>query len=170
MEYSGKQSGYTLIELLLYVVIVGSLLTATSLFFSAATSARIKSQSVSEVEQQGTFAMQYMARTIRNASAVTAPAIGASANQLTTTVPTANLSPTIFSLSGTTLQVKEGAAAAVPLTSGDVQVTSLTFKNLSRSATAEVVQISMTLIRTNTAGRNEYDYSKTFTTSAAVRP
>lgn len=165
-----NQSGYTLIELLLYVVIVGSLLTATSIFFAATTSARVKSQTVNEVEQQGQFAMNYITRTIRNANSVTSPALGANASQLTVVVPTASLSPTVFSLSGTTLTVKEGSAAAIALTGNNVQVTSLVFKNFSRSASAELVQIAMTLSYANTAGRNEYDYTQTFTTSVVVRP
>jgi Tfp pilus assembly protein PilW len=170
MAQQHTQAGYTLIELLLYVVIVSTLLTATSVFFAMTTSARIKTQAVSDVEQQGSFALQYIARTIRNATAVSSPAIGATANTATVTVPTASLSPTIFSLTGTTLQVKEGAAAAIALTSPNVQVTALSFKNVSRSAGAEAVQVSMTLTHTNPSGRNEYSYTETFTTTAAVRP
>lgn len=169
MAHTRSQAGYTLIELLLYVVIVSTLLTATSVFFAMTTSARIKTQAVSDIEQQGSFAMQYIARTIRNATTVTSPTIGASANTTTVTVPTASLSPTIFSLSGTTLQVKEGAAAAIALTSPDVQVTALSFKNVSRAAGIEAVQISMTLSHTNPSGRNEYSYTKTFNTTATVR-
>lgn len=164
------QAGYTLIELLLYVVIVSTLLTATSVFFTMTTSARIKTQAVSEVEQQGSFALQYIARTIRNATAISSPAIGATANTATITVPTASLSPTIFSLSGTTLQVKEGSAAAIALTSPDVQVTSLSFKNVSRSSSIEAMQVTMTLSHANPSGRNEYSYTETFTTTAAVWP
>ncbi len=163
------QSGFTLIELLMYTLIVGTLLTGISVFFGMAADARIKNQSVAEVDQQGLFAMEYMTGTIRNASSITSPALGASGASLTLVVPTGSLSPTIFDLSSNVLRVKEGAAAVVPLTSGDVQITSLTFNNLSRSSTLEVVQIIMTIAHTNTAGRNEYDYQKTFTTSVTLR-
>jgi hypothetical protein len=95
---------------------------------------------------------------------------GVSDSQLTVVVSTGSLSPTVFSLSGATLQVKEGAAAAVALTGSKIQVTSLTVKNLTRSGTSGIVQISMTLSLINTSGRNEYDYQRTFTTSVAVRP
>lgn len=168
-----RQKGYTLIELLLYISIVGVLLAGVSVFFGTATDARVKNQSVAEVEQQGLAAMEYILQTIRNADAITAPATGATTSSLTVTVPTAALSPTIFSLSGGTpnaLQVKEGAAAQIPLTNSLVQVSGLTFKNLSRASTPGVVQISFTIDRVNAANRNQYDYQKTFTATMAIRP
>ncbi|HSX07132.1 MAG TPA: prepilin-type N-terminal cleavage/methylation domain-containing protein [Candidatus Saccharimonadia bacterium] len=164
------QSGYTLIELILYVAILGILLTATVGFFGMIADARVKSQTISEVNDQGTFAIDYLTQTVRNATSITTPLTSTSGSSLTLVVPTASLSPTIFSLSGTTLQVQEGAGAAVALTNSKVQVTNFTVKNLTRSGTSGIVQISITLSRVNTAGRNEYDYTQTFTTSAAVRP
>ncbi len=165
-----SQAGYTLIELLLYVAIVGVLLTATVGFFGLVADARVKNQTISEVNDQGTFAMDYLTQTIRNATSITAPALGASSSSLTLVVPTANLSPTIFNVLGATLQVQEGSGTAVALTNSKIQVTNFTVKNLSRSGTSGIVQISFTLNRVNTAGRNEYDYTQTFTTSAAIRP
>lgn len=164
-----RQRGFTLIELLLYVSIVGSLLTAVVMFFATTVDSRVKNQSISEVNQQGTAALEYVASTIRDATSITAPAMGTSAASLTLVVASGSLSPTIFDLSGTTLQVKEGAAAAVPLTNNKVQISGLTFKNLSRASTPGVVQVSFTLSRVNAGNRNEYDYQKTFTTSAALR-
>ncbi len=161
--------GFTLIELLLYITIVGILLVSVSVFLGMALQSRIKNQSIIEVNQQGLAIMEYMTQTIRTSTSITSPALGATASNLTVVVPTGALSPTIFDLSGTTLQVKEGAGAAVPLTNSNVQVTSLSFVNVSRSATAKALQISFTLSRTNNNGRNEYTYQKTFTSSVALR-
>lgn len=163
-----NQTGYTLIELLLYAVIVSMVLSSVTYFFGAAVDARVKAQSILEVNDQGTAVMDYMLRTIRNATSITAPAAAASASSLTLVVPTGSLSPTVFNLSGTTLQVTEGAAAAVALTSADVQISSLTFTNLTRSGTGGIVQVSFTMGRTNPNSRNEYDYQRTFTSSAEV--
>jgi len=165
-----NQKGYTLIELLLYVVIIGMILVPLTLFFGMSSEARVKAQSISEVEDQGTAAMDYITQTIRNSYSITTPAAAASGASLTLVVPTTALSPTVFSLSGTALQVKEGASGSnVALTSGDVQMSNLTFKNLTRSGTSGIVQVSFTLTRTNNSGgRNEFDYSKTFTSSAEI--
>jgi prepilin-type N-terminal cleavage/methylation domain-containing protein len=166
---SERPRGFTLIEVLIYIVLVGGLLLTTSAFFSMTIESRIKNQTIAEVNQQGASAMELITQTLRNADSITAPAAGATASSLTVAVPTGSLSPTIVSLSGSALQIKEGAAAAVPLTGDDVQISSLTFKNLTRSGTFGVVQISFVVSHTNQIGRNEYEYQKTFTTSVALR-
>lgn len=169
MKNSHQQSGYTLIELLLYVAILGMLLTAVVGFLGTATDARVKNQTISEVNDQGAAVMGYIAQTVRNASSISAPTTGGvAAASLTLVVPTASLSPTIFSLSGTTLQVKEGVAAAVPLTNSEIQISNLSFKNLTRSGTSGIVQISFTVSRVNPNNLNVFDYQKTFTSSAEV--
>ena len=85
-------------------------------------------------------------------------------------MPTAANSPTVFSVSGGVLQIKEGTAAAVALTNNKVRVDSLAVSNLTRTGTSGVAQLSLTLSRINSAGRNEYDYQRTFTTSVGLRP
>lgn len=165
-----RPSGFTLIELLLYVTIVGTLLIGVSVFFALSADARIKNQTINQVDQQGTFAMDVIAHTIRNGTAITSPAAGATGSSLTLTVPTGSLSPTIFDLSGGVLRIKEGTGTAVSLTSSLMSVSNLTIKNLTRSGTPGIVQVSFTINRVNPNNKNEYDYSKTFTTSAGVRP
>lgn len=166
--YRLREKGYTLIELLLYIIILSSLLVPLTMFFGMTTEARVKSQSISEVNDQAIAAMDYMTQTIRNATSITAPAAAASGASLTLVVPTGSLSPTIFSLNGSALQVKEGTGANIPLTSSDVQVANLTFKNLTRSGTSGAVQIGFTVSRANGGNRNEFDYQKTFTSTAEV--
>jgi type II secretory pathway pseudopilin PulG len=167
--HTPSQPGYTLIELLLYIAVVGTLLIGIAVFFGLSADDRIKNQSVLEVNQQGMAAMEYITQTIRNATAISSPAAAASGASATLTVPTGSLSPTIFDMTGTSLEVKEGANAAVLLTSNDVQVSGLTFKNLTRSGTFGIVQVSFTIARTNTGNRPEYSYQKTFVTSVALR-
>ena len=322
---STRQQGYTLIELLLYVAIMGALLTTVTFFFGTVISARVKDQTVLEVNDQGTALMSYITQTIRNATSISIPTIGTSGPSLTLVVPTGSLSPTIFDLSGTTLgfktdggtndtgdsntmnatkfvasstgtvstlyaligptvaaspnnqaqmaiysgtsspttllassastiitansriafsispvsitsgqtywlayntnglsaadnnvrvhtgttnqamflvrtfgtwpaswsgtgenleatvyamidaavtpgtiQVKEGAGGLISLTNNKVQVSGLTFKNLSRAATPGVIQISFVISRVNPNNQNEYDYQKSFTATAEV--
>lgn len=166
---SRPQRGFTLIELLLYVSIVGGILLSASTFFATVLEARVKNQSIAEVDQQGTLVMDLMTASIRNAASITTPAAGASGNSLTLAMTTGAINPTIINLSGATLQIKEGAGATVALTNSKVQVDSLTFTNLTRSGTPGVIRISLTLSRVNAGGKNEYSYQKTFVTSAALR-
>ena len=170
MKQPSRQAGYTLIELLLYIAMVGVLLAAVTAFFGVTTDARIKNQSMTEVNEQGLFALDMIAQTVRNGTSISSPAAGASESQLTLTVPTGALSPTVFDVSGGVLRMKEGAGSAVALTNSKVQVVSLAVANLTRSGTGGIVQISLTLSRINTAGVNQYDYTETFTTSVGVGP
>jgi len=156
-----RQKGYTLIELLLYVAIMGALLTTVTYFFGTVASARVKDQTILEVNDQGMVLMNYMTQTIRNATSITAPAVGATGPSLTLAVPTSSLSPTVFSAVAL-------PGASVPLTNDKVQVDSLTFKNLSRPSTPGSIQISFVLSRVNSNNRNEYEYQKAFTTTAEV--
>lgn len=67
-----------------------------------------------------------------------------------------------------TIQVKEGTGTPVSLTSSKLQVSGLTFKNLSRAATPGSVQVSFLLSRVNPSNKNEYDYQKLFISTAEV--
>lgn len=170
MNNSRKNAGFTLIELLLYIALVGILLSAVTSFFITIADAKIKNQGVTEVDEQGAFIIEQLTQTVRNATSITSPAAGATSSGFTVVVPTASLSPTIASLSGTTLQIKEGAGADTALSNGNVRVTSFTVSNLSRSGTAGILQISFILERINNSGRSEYDFQRTFTTSVGLRP
>lgn len=164
--------GYTLIELLLYMSLLGSLLLGISLFFVTSTTARVKNQTVAEVDRQGELIMDAITRTIRNADSITSPSTGATASSLTLAVPTTSLTPTVFSSPAGTLQMTEAGGSAVALHNDKVEVlaANLSFKNLSRSGTPGVVRISFVISRKNPNNRNEYSYQKTFTGTAALRP
>jgi prepilin-type N-terminal cleavage/methylation domain-containing protein len=165
-----RQKGFTLVELLLYVVIIGSLLGALSGFFIMTAQSRLKNQTIAEVDQQGMLAMQTITQAVRNATAITAPVVATSGDSLTVTMPTAGSSPTVFSLSAGALQMKEGTATTIPITGANVTVSGVTFQNLTRSGTYGTVQISFVVTRNNPNNRNEFEYQKTFTTTASVRP
>ena len=164
-----NHQGFTLIELLLYVSVVGSLLLTAIGFFATISGDRIKNQSISEVNQQASVVMGYLARTIRGASSITSPTAGATATGLTLTVPTASLSPTVFNLSSGIMRVTEGSGSSVALNGGQVTISNVTIKNLTRSGTKGTVQVSFLATHVNTSGRNEYDYQKTFVTSVSIR-
>jgi Tfp pilus assembly protein PilW len=164
-----NHTGYTLIELLLYSAVISSLLLALTAFFALTSDSRIKNQTINQVDQQGSYVMDNITQTIRNASSITSPAAAASASSLTLVVPTASLSPTVFGLSSGTLQVTEGTSSAVSLTNSNVTLSNLTFTNLTRSGTKGIMRVSFTLTRVNNLNHNEYDYQKTFVSSAEVQ-
>lgn len=167
--YHTKQSGFTLVELLLYVGITSLLLLATSFFLSMLLESRIKNQTIAEVEQQGLAVMQAITQATRNADALNSPSLGASAVSLSINTYTAGVNPTVFDLSGGAIRISEGGGSAVALTNSRVTASSLNFQNLSQSGTPGNIRISFTLTHVNNSGRNEYSYSKNFYTSVSLR-
>lgn len=89
-----------------------------------------KVATVLEVNQNARFAVEKMVSTIRNSKDATSPSDGTSGSSLTLTMPSAAVSPTVFQVTNGVLTMKQGAGAAVPLTSAGVKVASLTFTNL----------------------------------------
>ena len=71
-----KIKGFTLIELLLYLGVASTIIFSASTFFVAATGAKVKNRSVSEVEQQGEQAMYMITQAIRAADSINSPARG----------------------------------------------------------------------------------------------
>ncbi len=169
MKNIKPQQGFTLIELLLYVAISGVMLLITSLFLQILLESRIKNQTIAEVEQQGLQVMQIITQTTRNAEAITSPAIGASGSSLTLDVITSASDPAIFDLISGAIRIKKGTDSPVSLTNNRIMASALNFQNFSRAGTPGTIRISFTLTHINPEGRNEYNFSKTFYSSASLR-
>lgn len=169
LSSSSSCLGFTIIELLLYVAIASILLLASSLFLSVLLESRVKNQTIAEVEGQGAAVLHILMQSVRNAESINVPSPGTSASSVSLTTIVSGNNPTVFDLSSGTFRMKEGSSLATALTNTRVVVSNLTFTNLSRSSTPGTVRIRFTVTAVNTSGRNEYSFSKIFTTSATLR-
>ncbi|PIR93807.1 hypothetical protein COT97_04605 [Candidatus Falkowbacteria bacterium CG10_big_fil_rev_8_21_14_0_10_39_11] len=169
MKKNNHNSGFTLIELILYIGILSVIMGAVATLLFTFMQLRAKNQVIGEVEGQGTAAIEYISQGIRNSQAITSPTIGTSGSSLILDVVDAGNDPTTFSLSGTTLQVQFGAGSAIDLNSSVVEVSGLTFYNYSRDNTPGLILVEFTLTHVNPEGTQEYEYQKTFTTAASLR-
>jgi type II secretory pathway pseudopilin PulG len=163
-----KNRAFTLVELLLYISISSIIILVTSGYLSIFLETQVKNETVREVEQQGAFAMYSITQALSNAESITSPVIGT--NQTTLSIQTfspAN-NPTVFSVDAGTLQIKEGSANAVALHNPRIQISNLLFKNLSRTGTAGIIQVSFLVTYLNNSGRYEYSFEKQFISSAAL--
>lgn len=164
-----KKQGFTLVELLLYGVLIGIVILSASIFLNVLQSQKVRSGVISEVEDNGTAAVQIMTQIIRNATSINSPVQGTSASSVSVVVPTGSLSPAVFALSSGAITVTEGASAAVNLTSAKVVISGLTFTNLTRSGSFGNIRITFTAAYNNLDGRAEFTYTKTFTADASLR-
>lgn len=164
-----KPTGFTLIELLLYVGMAGSLLLLTSLFLSLLLQAKVKNQTIAEVEQQGLLLSQHISQVVRNSQSVSSPTPGTSATSLVVDVVDPLLDPTTLVATSGVVTIATGLNGPVPLTNNRVTISDLIFENLSRSGASDIIRVSFTISYINNNGRNEYSYEKSFITSATVR-
>ncbi|MGD8373440.1 MAG: type II secretion system protein [Candidatus Woesebacteria bacterium] len=161
---NNRLAGFTLIELLLYVAIVGSLLLAVVAFVILSLDLRVKSQAISEVDQQGVAIIQQIQYAIKNANYVVSPSPGVSAESLSL----AGANSVTFSFYSDAIVVSEDGGSDIALSNSKVKISDLQFTNLSRPGTKGIVKVSLTISRVNTSGGQEYNYQKTFTTSVTV--
>lgn len=162
-------AGFTLIELMLYVGIVATLLLGVTFFSLLLLSARVKNQTVAEVEQQGAQVMRTITQLVRNAASITTPAVGASGATLSLATYDTAKNPTVLSVQSGRVRITEAGAVAVPLTNGRVSVSGFTVQNVSRSGSPGNVRIQFTVTAVNPSGRQEYTFQKTFVGSASLR-
>jgi Tfp pilus assembly protein PilW len=165
-----KVRGFTLVEMILYVSICSALLLSLSAVFAYLLESRVKSQAITEVNQQGFFVMNIITSTVRNAKSVDVPLIGNTSTSLSVTTQSSILSPTVFSLSSSTLVVIEAGGVSVPLTNSRLTVGSLLFENVSSaSSTDTIIRVSYTLSYKSGSLKHEYAYTKSFVGSATLR-
>lgn len=164
-----KTGGYTLLELLLYISLYSIIMLSIMGLLFTLLEVRIKSRTEAEVDQQGVQIIQLITQAIRNADNINSPTAGTSSALLSLDMPGTNLDPTVFDLSSGAIRIAETNGTPVNLSNSLVTVSNLTFTNLSRSQTPGNVRIEFTVTYVNNEGRNEYDYSKTFTADASLR-
>lgn len=165
MKKINLQKGVSLVETIIYVAIFSIFVVGLAQFSSTLSVARLHTQGVLEVNDQGSQALRLITQTLRNGSSVNNPTIGSTGTSLSidTGVPATN--PTVFSESGGVLYINEGGGLNIALTNNKVLVSNLSFSNLSRPSTPNIIKVSFTL--TNVDTRNPY--SVTFDGSGALR-
>ncbi len=162
-------AGFTLIELILYIAIASILIVFSSVFIQSLMVSKTKNQTMMEVEEQGVQTLDILTQVIRNAQNINSPSAGESAAELSLAVDDPSKSPAVFDVSQNTLRLKEGNASAVSLTGNRVRVSGVEFRNLSRPGTPGIIRVQLTLSSASTGLGQEYQYSKTFYASAALR-
>lgn len=163
-----RSTGFSFIELLVYIAISSMLFVIIISLYFALAQARLRQQSIAEVETQGLTAMNLLLQTIRNTHSINSPVLGTSAASLTLNPYATTTKPTVFDLASSTLRISESGTAPVTLTSAQVLISNLTFQNTGRPGTLGSVKIVFTVAHA-TSSKYGSQYSKTFYGSATVR-
>jgi Tfp pilus assembly protein PilW len=168
-HFSPNKSGFTIIELLLYIASLSVIILGVSVLLLELLNSKAKNQTIAKVEQQGLQTMQIITQTIRNSENINSPIPNISSASLSLQMVAAFKNPTIFDLSGSVIRITEGTGGAITLNSSGVVASSLSFQNLSKTNTSGIIRVQFTLTHLNPENKNEYDYTKTFIGSASLR-
>ncbi len=170
-----NQCGFTFIELILYVSILTFMMGALMSFVLVIVQNSEKSATQQELGGVGRYLTERLKWETRNAADINAGTSNFGVNFATNSLAqlslknfTPALDPTIFSVSGGQLMVKQGASAAVALNTSDAKVTSLIFTN-NTSGNSKTKNITFTLTVAEASARQEYSGTISFQSSTEVR-
>ena len=169
-QKSKISSGFTLVELILYIAIVSIFLTGVIMFTWDIIYGRVKSYVQEEVNQNLRYAAKRITYEIRNASAVNLPV---TVTSISLASGNAARNPTTIDISGGRLRIGYGNSGPCPitspcfLTSNKVDVTNLTFINLSSGSDSINIKFSLTL--GSVGQRREFQKSGTYESSVELR-
>lgn len=124
--------------------------------------ARVSTSSV--VHESIIYAEDRILTSLHAATSVTVPASGSSST-LQLVMPDATRDPTIFSLSGGQIWIKEGTKARLPLTSSEVNISDMQFTRGANNP--PIIRIQITGDRRN--AKKAYSAPLSVTTTAAIR-
>jgi len=160
----------TLIETLVAIAIMSIVvLSVTSIIVGVGKSER-HDRAASETDWEASFILSNIAQSIRNATSVTAPAVGSSSSSLTLSIPNITAeNPTVYSTSSQVINVSKGGLAATRLSSPNVTVANLSLQNIKAIGTKGAVRITLSLSYANPSNRPELVYSVTRYLTISIR-
>jgi len=150
--------GFTLIEVLIYIAIIGIVITSFITFAMSIGSSRTKTYVVQEVHANARVALDLISQKITLADDVVSPAEGNSGSSLELDNPDIT-----FSVNNGVLKIDDTA-----ITSDEVNVFSLSFTNLAPSGERDNIRVQMT-VEYRGDGSKEYEYSQSLQTAISIR-
>lgn len=166
-----NKKGFTLVETLIYVTIIGVVVSSFISFGVSISNSRNKTYVVEEVQANARVAFELISRTIRSASGVniSTSIFNTDPGVLSLSMDNSLKNPTIIKLDqdNGVLQIQEGLNPPVAFTSNEVKISNLVFSNLS-SGNRENISIDMTVEYSNNLS-TDFSYTKSLKTSASIR-
>lgn len=161
-----SRSGFTFIELLLYVALFGTMLSALVPFTWAGIQTGVKSMVQQEVNQNTRYISERIGYEIRNASGITS--VSTNSATLSTFIPATN--PTVITFSGGNLTITQGASPAAQLNSNNTTLSNFSFTNFSSGdSKTKHIQYKFTVSANFNSSAQTYQDSTSIEESAEVR-
>lgn len=141
------KKGFTLIEIILYVAVFAIVAALMVVILTTALQVGSRESSSAEVSAQLHFATQTIQRLVRSSSNIDIQA-GVPTSVLRLRMPDPNQDPTVISLSGTAILMKQGSSPTSSITTSRVVVDALSFEKITQYPGHDTVSIDLT-VRSN---------------------
>ncbi len=172
-NYKLRNKGFTLIEVLIYLAIVGIALSSFVAFVMQISDVKAKNYVMEEAQANARIALDIISRKIKSANGVNTAlsTFDADPGELSLSMSDSSKNPTVFNLTEDDgiLQITQGADDPVAITSDEVKITSLVFTNLSAGSDFENIRIQLTVEYNNLGSDIEYAYSQNYQTTVSLR-
>jgi prepilin-type N-terminal cleavage/methylation domain-containing protein len=161
--------GFTLIEFIIYLAIVGVVLAVSGAIGFNVLSQRAAMTASEEVSQNARLAMEKISLAIRNAEAINTPVSGASSSVLSLRTDNPVTNPTTFSFSSGVLWLQLGDGTPTALTSSETEVVVFQAQNVSYPDTTGTIKATLQLRAYNPEQRVEYEKEQTYEFTESAR-
>jgi len=146
IKNNNKNRGFTLVEIVLYMLIVSVVLFAIMSFSMQIFSANSRSVNMQEIGTNMDFISNKISSVIQNANVINTGAciFDTDIGKISLTVPTVNETPTDIYLENQAIYLKEGNGTATKISSDFIKCTQLKFIRVTQSKTPDMVILDMT--------------------------
>jgi type II secretory pathway pseudopilin PulG len=168
MHLHRLRAGTTLIELIIFIAIMGMVMAVALPLLFASTENRLLQQTIAIVEQNGTQIIQNAGIYIRHGERIMSPAVGQTGSLLVLQTNSGAIHPTIIGvLSGSVIIIQRSTQETV--SSPQVSVQNFIVRNTSTSDTNQSVTISFRVARTIRL-EMPHSYEQHFETTMSLFP
>ncbi len=171
IKYKGKNRGFTLVEMLIYMGIFSIMLIALTQIFTSIIDVQLESQSNGSVSQDGQYILSRLTYDIQRAQDIATP----SAQALGT--PSSTLGLVINDVNGTSYTYASSSGNLVvtnnlgtnQLNGYDTSLSEVSFTRLGNSGAGNKNTITFSFTLTSKTARNSVYQSRTFQSSIGLR-
>ncbi|PLX27062.1 hypothetical protein C0583_04945 [Candidatus Parcubacteria bacterium] len=162
-----NNNGFTLIETLIYISIIGGVIMSFTSFSLSISSLRNKNFSSQETITNSRIAMGVISDYIKQAESVISPAKGETSTFLLLDMPE-SIDDIRFELNDGTIYLKEGSETPQALVSNYVSVNTLNFSNYGGDFSNDIIKVSLNAnYRYNSS--IDFQYEQNLETSVSLR-
>ena len=172
-QHSPRSRGITLMELVIYLALLGLIGTAVVRFTLGVSNARNKNYAVQTVQNHGRTMLELVSARIRRATSVNTASstFDVHPGVLTLNMAESAVHPTVIDLTEDQgrLRITEGTNAPLIVSPETLTITNLTFTNLTSTSLRENIRVVFTVGYDNDSGDVHFNADQTFQTSVSVR-